>query len=94
MKPAEVAFDHPDSSAQLLVSAVSSDNRVVDRTHEVQFRSLDPAVAVVNSRGVVMPRGDGQTQIVVVDGGDRVAVPVRVEGYASPRRVSFRDEVL
>lgn len=94
VKPAGVVFDHPDSSAQLLVSGVSSDNRVVDRTHEVQFRSLDPAVAVVNSRGVVMPRGDGQTQIVVVDGGDRVAVPVRVEGYASPRRVSFRDEVL
>ena len=94
VRPAAVTFDLPDSSSQLVVGRMLSDGRTVDRTHEVEYRSLDPAVAVVRTGGVVLPRGDGQTRIVVGDDEGRVEVPVVVEGFASPRPVSFRDEIL
>ena len=72
VRPGAVTFDHPSSSAQLLVSRAARGELLRDRTHDVQFQSLDPAVAVVNKRGVVAPRGAGQTRIVVVAGEDRV----------------------
>ena len=94
VRPDAVTFDHPNSSTQLLVSRAAQGELLIDRTHDVQFQSLDPAVAVVDERGVVAPRGDGQTRIVVVDGEDRVEIPVDVTRYTSPPLVSFRDEVL
>ena len=95
VSPAAVALDRPDVSLQLVVSADSADGRVVDRTHKAEYRSLDPAVAVVDAHGVVLPRGDGTTRIVVSCGEEgRVVVPVSVEGFASPLPVSFREEIL
>ncbi len=94
VNPKVVTIDLPDSSSQLVVSRVLSDGRVVDRTHAVEYRSLDAAVAVVVAGGLVLPQGDGQTHIVVSDDESRLKIPVVVDGFASPRPVSFRDEVL
>ncbi len=94
VSPAAVSLDLPDASSQLVVTAVSGD-ALVDRTHAAEYRSLDPSVAVVDARGVVLPRGDGTTRIVVSAGeAGRVEVPVRVRAFASPRPVSFRDDIL
>ena len=100
VSPAAVILNLPDSSTQLVVSSALSergalsDRSVIDRTHQVEYRSLDPAVAIVQAGGNVVPRGDGQTRIIVSDGSDRAEVPVIVDGFANPRPVSFRDEIL
>jgi len=94
VSPNRVTFDLPDSSTQLVVSRVSADGLTQDRTHELEYSSVDPSVAVVEAGGVVLPSGDGETHIIIRDGDDQLQVPVVVNGFSHPRPVSFRDDIL
>ena len=65
-----------------------------DLTRQVSYASADPSVAVVTPTGRVLPRGEGQTQIVIRHNELTHSVPVTVSRLTSPIPVSFRDDVI
>ncbi len=97
--PASVALRGPGAVYTLLVTGRSADGRLVDRTHEAHFRSLDPKVAVVSAAGVVRAVGDGHTTVVAeIDDGKGAAPPplqvsVSVVDATAPRRFNFDNDV-
>jgi hypothetical protein len=65
-----------------------------DLSREAAFRSSEPDIASVDSQGVVVPVGNGETVITVSAGGRSVSVPVRVSGATADVPVSFAREVV
>ena len=63
--PASVQLRGPTAVYTLLINGRTADGRLVDRTRDAHFRSLNPKVATVSSTGVVRAAGDGRTTIVV-----------------------------
>ena len=88
--PPAVKLDSPESTQQLLVTAPGP----VDRTRAGSFESANPAVAAVDATGLVSPRSEGKTEIVVKSGADVVRVPVDVTGLLKPRPISFENDVI
>jgi len=93
VRPERVELSNPESSQQLLVDG-RRDGRRVDLTRAVTYEVADRRVVAVSRRGMVMPRGEGSTEIVVRGVGATVRVPVRVTRLTDPAPVSFRDEVI
>lgn len=93
VSPTAVLLDRPEASQQLLVS-MGSPQRPIDLTRTVNFRSLIPAIAAVDSTGRVQPRSEGKTEIVITHKERELRVPVDVQGLASPAPISFRHDVL
>ncbi len=89
--PAEVRIIGSDGAAQLVVGQGER-----DVTHEAQtvFETRDAKIAVVDRHGVVTPRGDGKTVIVVGSGEKQATVVVSVEDMANQRPVHFASEVV
>ena len=87
--PAAVKLDSPEASQQLLVTPAEGDG-----TRAAKYESANPAIAAVDTTGMVTPKGEGKTEIVVKLGADAVRVPVEVAGLKSPRPVSFEREVI
>lgn len=93
VSPAAVRLEAPEASQQLLVSQAAA-GRSVDLTRGVQYRSLDPKVAVVGADGLVRPSGDGRTQVVVRRGRHELRVPVEVRGMRVRPPVSFENDII
>jgi hypothetical protein len=92
--PAESTLSGRRATRQLLVTATDADGSVRDLTRVLEWISLDPAVAVVNAKGRVEPRGNGGATIVARRGSVEVRATVKVEGMEQPRPVSFRRDVI
>ncbi len=91
--PAFVSLRGPGAVYSLLVDAQAADGRLVDRTRDAHYRSLDPNIATVTPAGVVHAVGNGQTSIVVeIDGLDH-KVPVTAVDATAPRRFNFENDV-
>ena len=106
--PPRVELDDLAARQQLLVATVSVD-RPVDATRRARYRSLDPAVAVVDASGVVRPLARGTTAIEIeIDGlgagpghdgsgavatTDRVQVAVEVTAGDERAPVTFERDV-
>lgn len=93
VSPGTVVLDSPESSQQLLVTEVS-EGSTRDRTHTAEYHSTDPQVAVVTDAGRVLPRNEGQAEILIRRDGREQRIPVTVTGLKLPMPVSFRHEVL
>jgi hypothetical protein len=91
--PAQVSLDGPRDEQRLGVLD-QTDGRVRDRSREAKFQSSNPAVATVDSQGVVHPAGDGQATITVTAGGKTASVPVRVQRATADVPVQFAREVI
>src|SRR4029079_10460959 len=65
-----------------------------DRTRAVTYEVANPAIALVNSSGLVAPKAEGQTEISVKLGADSLRVPLEVTGLATPRPISFENDVI
>ena len=97
--PASVALRGPGAIYTLLITGHTADGRLIDRTREAHFRSLDPKTAVVTPAGVVLAVGDGQTTVVAeIDDGRGGATPplqvaVSVVDATAPRRFNFDNDV-
>ncbi len=87
--PAAVKLDSPEASQQLLVTADTADG-----TRAAKYAVANPAIAAVDAAGMVTPKAEGKTEIVVTLGAATVRVPVDVTGLATPRPVSFEQEVI
>ncbi|HBI42954.1 MAG TPA: hypothetical protein DDY78_08865 [Planctomycetales bacterium] len=91
--PASISLRGPCAVYSLLVDDHAADGRLVDRTRDAHFRSLDPKVATVTPAGVVHAVGDGQTTVIVeIDGHDH-NVAVSTVDATTPRRFNFENDV-
>jgi hypothetical protein len=99
--PASILLDRPEATQQILVDRVAEptgnaadDGRLIDLTRTATYESLSPAIAAVDETGLVEPRGEGRTEIVVRHQGLEVRVPVEVRGLVDPVPVSFEHDVI
>jgi hypothetical protein len=84
------AIEFRDAFAgQQLVVAQGND----DVTRRATFASDNPAVAKVDVAGYVTPAGDGSATITATLADSKLAIPVKVSGFAKGRAVDFRTEV-
>ena len=63
--PAEISLKGAHGRQALLVTAHHGPQGDTDLTAAATYQSSDPRVAAVNAAGVVMPKGDGSTEIIV-----------------------------
>ena len=75
VSPSAVVLDNPEATQQLLVrsSAVSADS-----TRQATYQVLDPGIATVDAAGLVQPRAEGRTTILIRNGAEETRVPVEV----------------
>ena len=88
VRPQAIRFTSPRQYMTIVVSGVYADGKVQDLTRAATITSADAKVAQV-AEGVVLPTGDGKSQVVVNVGGHSVVVPVEAVDQAKPEIVSF-----
>ena len=89
VSPSSVKLENPEATQQLLVTLDAS-----DRTRAATYEVANPAIALVDSTGLVSPRAEGKTEIVVKLGTDVLRVPLEVIGLAKPRPISFDNDIV
>jgi hypothetical protein len=94
VEPAAVRLDGPDARYSLLVDVRSADGARVDQTRRARYRSANPGVARVSSRGEVTAVGDGKTTIVVSLDGQTQSVSVEVRNASRPRTYHFGNDIV
>lgn len=79
LSPSAVQLTGADARQQLLLTATTSAGKQRDASRDAEYRSTNPQVATVDAAGVVLPVGNGRTEIVATFEGyqARVAVEVR-----------------
>jgi hypothetical protein len=87
--PSEIVLSDAFARQQMLVDA---DGR--DVTHDVSYRSTRTEVVTVDAKGFAVPQADGEAEIVIELGDQRVTVPVRVSGFADGRAIDFGSEIV
>ncbi len=91
--PVKVELTGKSSRRQLVVTGYDAQKVPQDWTREAVVGCLDESVAEVRD-GVVYPKADGVTELVVQVGSLKVKVPVRVSAAEKHRNVAFESEVL
>jgi hypothetical protein len=92
--PAEIQLSDPGAMRQVLVTGKYAETQLRDLTSQAEYRIADPQVARVDASGMVRARQPGETVLEVRAGDRQVQVKVTVLEPASPRRISFRHEVI
>lgn len=93
VSPATVALDSPESTQQLLVRSTDS-AFAPDLSRSATYEVVDPKVAAVDAHGLVLPKAEGRTFIVVRHGKDEIRVPIEVTGLLSPPPVTFDAQIM
>lgn len=91
--PAAINLTTSADAQCVVVRARRADGVTLDLTGKAVYTVEDPAIAEVHA-GVLTPRADGQTTLIVEHRGQRTRVPVKVERSGEDRPVSFRLDVL
>jgi hypothetical protein len=91
VSPANVLLDSPEATQQLLVRSSESPT---DLTRAVAYRTVDPRIAGVGPTGLVRPRREGRTEIVIRRGQDEARVAVEVIGLKAPPPVDFGTQII
>src|SRR5215471_15168458 len=66
VEPTKVILNNPEATQQLLVTG-GEPAAPVDRTRTASYHVADPRIAEVDSTGLVIPRAEGRTEIVIRD---------------------------
>lgn len=91
VSPTMIHLGSPEATQQLLARTAMS---AADQTRVATFESLDPRIAIVDKTGLVQPKGEGRTTIVVHHGSKQVRIPVEISGFQKPAPVAFETEVM
>ena len=91
VSPVSVVLDDPEASQQVLVAGA---DRSTDLTRLATYSILDPKIASVDPLGLVQPRAEGRTTLVVRHGKDEARIPVEVRGLLAPTPVSFENQII
>ncbi|MGP0066755.1 MAG: DUF1549 domain-containing protein [Isosphaeraceae bacterium] len=82
------------ATQQLIATSRASDGSRRDATRSVEWFSRDPEVAIVSSKGRVIPKANGTAKIVARLGSQEFDATVQIEGMERPAPVSFRRDVI
>jgi hypothetical protein len=91
--PATSELRTPESRQQLIAEADLGSHQE-DRTASASWSSSSPAVAAVDSNGIVKPVGDGEAVITARHGSLTATARVTVKGVGQPFTWSFRNHVI
>jgi hypothetical protein len=91
--PATATLIGPRSQQTLLVSARYEGDALRDLTDVSGFESENPQVATVSASGIVTPKANGTTKIIVRVGGKEAAVAITVQDMDKPAPVQFVNHV-
>lgn len=91
--PNSIALTHQNAMHSLVVEQTSGDLFVGEVTSKSTFMSSNPAVAEVDSKGVVRAVANGEATITATIDGRTVEAKVTVTGADKPFSPSFRNDV-
>src|SRR5262245_21961702 len=92
--PFAVTLAGARSEQQLVVTWNGGPGLLRDQTRHATYTSLQPRVAAVSPTGLVTPRGNGSTVIVIRADDLEASVPVTVSGMDRPDPVAFDTQVI
>src|SRR5947207_5242765 len=92
--PAKVTLKGSDDAAQLVVTATLADGRLHDLTTDSTFSVADGKTASVSAAGRVVPRANGESEIVVEFGGKLARVPVEAAHVGENLPLNFANQVV
>ena len=85
VSPAAFVLQSPETTQQLLVTGQQGAGPV-DFTRTAAYKVLDESVAAVDATGLVAPKAEGKTEILISHGGEQARVAVTVTGLRSRAR--------
>jgi hypothetical protein len=91
VSPAIIVLDNPEATQQILVRSSDAGR---DLTGLVQYEVTDPTIASVDAFGLVQPKSDGRTSLVVRHGNEQRRVSIEVSGLESPAEVDFQTQII
>ena len=94
IQPAELVLNGSRDTQRIQVTGRHGTLLESDLTAQARFESLDPTIASVSAEGLVSPRGQGQTTLVVRYAGHEERARVRVKDFGQAPPVDFRTEVI
>ena len=86
--PAQVELAGTRHRQQLVVTGFYADGTLQDLTRAATFALPDESMAVMQD-SIILPKANGDTQVTVTVGQQRVTVPVKITHQETPERVSF-----
>ncbi len=86
--PQQAKLDSTRRTMHLIVSGFYADGAVQDLTSVAEVKSKDEKIARTEG-ALVLPTGNGRTEVTVKLGGHELNVPVEVVNQDSPDKVSF-----
>lgn len=92
--PESVLLVDPEDSQQLVISASTPTGDNLDITRDVSYTASDPSIATIDRRGLVRPRAEGRTEIIIGYRDHELSVPLEVRGIHDPAPVSFSHDVI
>src|SRR4051794_26232545 len=70
VSPTKVILDSPETTQQLIVTGGTA-AAPLDLTRTVTYKVANPAIAGVDASGLVEPKAEGATEIVITQGGEQ-----------------------
>ncbi len=92
--PAKIVLDGPDAATQLVVTATLTDGRLVDLTHELQYRVTDEKTATILPSGRVLPRVNGTSEITATFGDKTARASLDVRHIGDNLPVNFTNQIV
>lgn len=94
VEPASLTLYGHRSSQQLLVSESTAAGTFADVTRDATFESLVPSVAIVTSKGLIVPRAHGTAEVVVRHLGREARVTLNVVDFDRTPPIDFETDVI
>jgi hypothetical protein len=92
--PEKVQLSGGDARIGVLVTGETQDGWQLDLTRQAGFHLEDSRLAQIRSDGILEPRADGETRLVVEAGGRSIHLPVRVERAGESRPLHFEQDIV
>jgi hypothetical protein len=92
--PARIALESLRARQHLLVSGTFSDQTQIDLTTDASYESSDPQVATVSKVGLVIPHGNGTTEIIAKYRNLEARTRVTVSRFDEHLPIDFRTTVI
>ncbi|HEV3299492.1 MAG TPA: S-layer protein, partial [Planctomycetaceae bacterium] len=84
-----------DARQQLCVTGVYSTGQLRDLTRAVRYSADPPGIVDVDNTGFIVPLRDGETHVRVTGPAHTAAeFPVRVERFANPLPINFKNQIV
>jgi hypothetical protein len=92
--PSQVELRGPDAVQQIAVNLTETSQIPVDRTSKSNFQSANTKVVEVDSTGLIVAKGDGETVVTISFDGLETKVSVVVRSFAHAPPMNFANDVV